>query len=249
MYASCCIRKVHMMSNASTAWVHSIQSLGAVDGPGIRCVVFFQGCPYHCPYCHNPDTQPREGGEAYTVDTLISRVSRFKSYFGETGGVTVSGGEPLLQKEFLAQFFAACHENGINTCLDTAGMYPDDGVRAVLKHTDTVLCDIKHPDRETGRKAFGVDLDATRAFLCACADTGCRVRIRHVVVPGMTDSEDNIRAVSALAHTVKTLDKIELLPFRTLCVEKYERLGIPFPLDGVPDCEKAVIERLKTFTE
>ncbi len=236
-----------MMSKACTARVHSIQSLGAVDGPGIRCVVFFQGCPYHCPYCHNPDTQPRDGGEDYTVDALAARVSRFKSYFGAEGGVTVSGGEPLLQKEFLAQFFAACHENGIHTCLDTAGTYPDDGVRAVLKHTDTVLCDIKHPDREIGREAFGVDLDATCAFLRACEEAGCRVWIRHVVVPGMTDSEDNIRAVAALAHTVATLDKIELLPFRTLCVEKYERLGIPFPLAGVADCEKAVIDRLKTI--
>ncbi len=233
---------------ARTARVHSIQSLGAVDGPGVRCVVFLQGCPYHCPYCHNPDTQPREGGEVYTVDALVKRISRFRTYFGREGGVTVSGGEPLLQKEFLAAFFASCHENGIHTCLDTAGMLPDEGIRAVLSHTDTVLCDIKHPDRTTGRMLFGVDLDATQAFLRACAEAGSRVWIRHVVVPGLTDFEDNIRAVAAIAHTVKTLDRIELLPFRTLCVEKYKQLGIPFSLAGVPDCEKALIDHLKQFT-
>ncbi len=225
----------------TTARVHSIQSLGAVDGPGVRCVIFLQGCPYHCLYCHNPDTQPRTGGTEYTVRELLARVSRFRPYFGAEGGVTVSGGEPLLQKEFLAAFFAACHDNGIGTCLDTAGTVPDDGVRAVLAHTDTVLCDIKHADCVIGRDLFGVDLDTTKAFLAACEDAGCRVWIRHVVVPNLTDSEDEIRAVAEIARCVKTLDRIELLPYRTLCTEKYDRLGIPFPLSGTPDCPTSLL--------
>ncbi|MBQ8577034.1 MAG: pyruvate formate lyase-activating protein [Clostridia bacterium] len=237
-----------MINKPIKARVHSFQSLGAVDGPGIRYVIFLQGCPYHCPYCHNPDTQPllavtnENGGGEYTVTELADRVERYKSYFGETGGVTVSGGEPLLQKEFMAEFFAECHRRGIGTCLDTAGVMPDDAVRAVLSHTDVVLCDIKHPDETKSLELFGVNLGATGEFLSACRDAHCRVWIRHVVVPGLTDTPDGIRAVERFAGAILTPEKIELLPFRKLCLEKYERLGIPFPLADTPECDKKTLE-------
>ena len=232
------------MTTTPTLRVHSFQSLGAVDGPGIRYVIFLQGCPYRCPYCHNPDTRSCSGGTEYTVEALADRVERYKTYFGAEGGVTVSGGEPLLQKNFLAAFFKECHQRGISTCLDTAGAAVDDEVREVLRHTDWVLCDIKHPDAQVCRDLFGVNLADTYAFLAACDQAGCRVRVRHVVVPGMTDGEDTIRAIAAAARECRTLDKIELLPFKKLCIQKYKTLGLPFALENTPECSPETIGRL-----
>ena len=239
------------MTTTHTLRVHSFQSLGAVDGPGLRYVIFLQGCPYRCPYCHNPDTKPFEGGTEYTVTALCDRVERYKTYFGESGdhttrgGVTVSGGEPLVQSAALAEFFAECHRRGISTCLDTAGMEPDDGVRAVLAHTDTVLCDIKHTDAEFCRTVFGTSLSATHSFLSACGDAGCEVWVRHVVVPGMTDGEVNIRALGVIAAQYPHVSKIELLPFKKLCVEKYQKLGVPFALAETEECPSETISRLR----
>lgn len=232
------------MTTTPTLRVHSFQSLGAVDGPGIRYVIFLQGCPYRCPYCHNPDTRSCSGGTEYTVEALADRVERYKTYFGAEGGVTVSGGEPLLQCEFLAAFFKECHRRGISTCLDTAGIAVDDRVREVLRYTDWVLCDIKHPDAQVCRDLFGVNLADTYAFLDACEAAGCRVRVRHVVVPGMTDSDDMILAVARAARQCGTLDKIELLPFKKLCIQKYRALGMPFALDDTPECPPETIRRL-----
>ena len=231
-------------SEIPTARVHSQQSLGAVDGPGLRYVVFLQGCPYHCPYCHNPDTQPLCGGDIYSVSELADRIERYKPYFGEQGGVTVSGGEPLLQRVFLVEFFKECHRRGISTCLDTAGLQPDERVRAVLAHTDTVLYDIKDSSNERCRDRFGIDFSIIRDFLSACDDAGCDIWVRHVVVPGMTDGKEHIRKIAALARTAKNLKKIELLPFRKLCSEKYAALGLPFPLADTPECDTELLSTL-----
>ena len=231
------------MTTTPTLRVHSFQSLGAVDGPGIRYVIFLQGCPYRCPYCHNPDTRSCSGGTEYTVEALADRVERYKTYFGAEGGVTVSGGEPLLQCEFLTAFFKECHRRGISTCLDTAGIAVDDRVREVLRYTDWVLCDIKHPDAQVCRDLFGVNLADTYAFLDACEASGCRVRVRHVVVPGMTDNDDMILAVARAARQCGTLDKIELLPFKKLCIQKYRALGMPFALEDTPECPPETIRQ------
>ncbi len=239
------------MTTTPTLRVHSFQSLGAVDGPGLRYVIFLQGCPYRCPYCHNPDTKTFDGaaGTEYTVDALCDRVERYKTYFGSNGGVTVSGGEPLVQREALAAFFAECHRRGISTCLDTAGMEPDDTVCAVLRHTDTVLCDIKHTNEGDCRTMFGTSLSATKAFLAACCDAGCRIWVRHVVVPGMTDGGEHIRTLGTIAAGFSNVDKIELLPFKKLCVEKYKKLGIPFALADIPECSAETIARLYEILE
>ena len=225
--------------------VHSFQSLGAVDGPGIRFVVFLQGCPYRCPYCHNPDTRAFSGGTEFIVDEIVSKVLRYKTYFGEQGGVTVSGGEPLMQAEFVAELFEALHEKGINTALDTAGVKVTDTVMRVLKSTDTVLCDIKFPTDEQYKAHIGTGIDTVLSFLSACNKTDAHVIIRHVVVPGMTDEEESIKQIYSLAKTAKNLKKIELLPFRKLCLQKYDELGFEFPLRDTPECSQDTIEKLK----
>ncbi len=225
--------------------VHSFQSFGAVDGPGIRFVVFMQGCPYCCPYCHNPDTRPFINGTEYTVDEIVAKAERYKTYFGEKGGVTVSGGEPLMQAEFVAELFEALHEKGITTALDTAGVKVTDNVRRVLESTDTVLCDIKFPTDEQYKKYIGTGIDTVTEFINECNKTDADVVVRHVVVPGMTDSEDNIKSISQLASSVKKLTKIELLPFKKLCEQKYKELGLEFPLSAVPECDNKTIEQLK----
>ena len=183
--------------------VHSFQSLGAVDGPGLRYMIFLQGCPYHCPWCHNPDTQSMSGGTEYTVEELVARVSRYRSYFDASGGgVTLSGGEPLMQRRGAAELFRALHEVSIRTALDTAGMRPDAGVEALLTHTDTVLCDLKFPDDARYRAHIGIPLQDVLDFLALCERMGKEVIIRHVVVPTMTDSPESVRSISALAHSV-----------------------------------------------
>ena len=237
------------MTTTHTLRVHSFQSLGAVDGPGLRYVIFLQGCPYRCPYCHNPDTKPFGGGTEYSVTSLCNRVERYKTYFGQDGGVTVSGGEPLMQRASLAEFFSECHCRGISTCLDTAGMEPDPLVCEVLAHTDTVLCDIKHSTDDQCRSMFGTSLETTKTFLAACDEAGCRIRIRHVVVPDLTDGEDHIRTIGEIAKSYVHFEKIELLPFKKLCLEKYQKLGIPFPLENTPECPTETITHLYSIID
>lgn len=233
------------MNSSLKGKVHSFQSLGAVDGPGIRFVVFMQGCPYRCPYCHNPDTRPFSGGEEYTVEEIVKKAVRFKTYFGEKGGVTVSGGEPLAQAEFVAELFEQLHKVGINTALDTAGYPVNEAVKKVLRHTDTVLCDIKFPTDEQYKNHIGTSLEATLSFIDECNNYNTDIIIRHVVVPGMTDSEENIKKISELAKRAKSLQKIELLSFKKLCVQKYDELGLDFPLKNTPECTAEKIEQLK----
>ena len=235
-----------MAQNEIKGFVHSFNSLGAVDGPGIRFIVFMQGCPYRCPYCHNPDTRAFSGGVPYSPMQVVDKAVRYRSYFGEKGGVTVSGGEPLCQSEFVAELFKALHGRGINTCLDTAGVKPDKNVERVLEHTDTVLCDIKFPTEEEYLKRVGGSLDSTLQFLRLCNKMGVTVIIRHVVVPGMTDTEESILAIKSLLSDIK-YEMIELLPFRKLCTQKYSALGIEFPLKDTPECTKDTINKLKAL--
>lgn len=231
--------------------IHSFQSLGAVDGPGVRFVVFMQGCPYRCPYCHNPDTREFSGGEEYTADEIVEKALRYKTYFEASGGgVTVSGGEPLCQAEFVAELFEKLHRAGINTALDTAAAAPSDAVRAALENTDTVLCDIKFPDAERYKTLIGTEQENVTGFLKLCAELGKNVIVRHVVVPGMTDSTGSVLKVKALAESILGKVQIELLPFKKLCAGKYKALGIPFPLADTPECtEEKILELYKYISK
>ena len=235
-----------------TGRIHSFQSLGAVDGPGLRFVVFLQGCPMRCMYCHNPDTWLPEGGTEYTVDEVVSKILRYRTYFGKDGGVTVSGGEALMQAEFVTDLFRALKAEGINTCLDTSGVmhtgdYSEEDLSLInnlLSVTDLVICDIKFITEKDYRAHTGGSLSSVLAFLSLTQTAKVPLWVRHVVVPGFTDSEDEVRAMVALAHRYDNLKRIELLPFRKLCVTKYEQLGIPFRCADIPECDEATIARL-----
>ena len=224
--------------------VSSVQSLGAVDGPGLRYVVFLQGCPLRCRYCHNPETWPMNGGTLRTAEELCATVQRYRTYFGENGGVTVSGGEPLMQPEFVAELFEHLHRVHIHTALDTSGAGDLKKAEAVLRHTDLVLCDLKFPTEETYRENCGGSLQHTLQFLKLCERMQIPVWIRHVVAPGLTDTVESLRAVQALCAGFSNIEKIEWLPFKNICITKYENLGIPFPMQDAPAVSTAYLDTL-----
>lgn len=226
--------------------IHSIQTMGAVDGPGIRAVVFLQGCPLRCAYCHNPDTWDASEGEEVSSDFVSGKILRLKNFYVK-GGVTVSGGEPLLQGAFVNDLFKTMRMHGLHTALDTSGFGPDENIHLALKYTDLVLCDLKFPTESAYKAHTGGSLKQVLSFLDIVKQKEIPLWIRHVVVPGLTDSEENIREIARIAKSYKNLKKIELLPFKKMCVTKYESMGIPFPLINTPECAKERIEYLNTL--
>ncbi len=226
--------------------INSLQSLGAADGPGIRYTVFLQGCSLRCAYCHNPDTWVG-GGTQMTASEIFEKIMRCVPYFGNDGGVTVSGGEPLLQGEFVTELFSLCKENGINTALDTSGFCMDSHTEKLLSATDLVMCDIKFTTEELYKKYTGGSLESVLLFLETVQNTVPSLWVRHVVVPDLTDTEKEIKEVIRLSTGFKNLKKIELLPFRSICKSKYDKLGIEFPLENTPDCTRESIEHLRTL--
>ena len=229
--------------NNNTGRVNSFQSLGAVDGPGVRFVIFMQGCPLRCAYCHNPETWGTEGKE-YPVEEIYEKSLRCRPYFGREGGVTVSGGEPLMQWEFVSELFQKLNKKGIHTALDTSGIGSLYGAGEVLKHTDLVLCDLKFVSEETYKKHCGGSLEQVLAFLRLTEERQIPLWIRHVVVPGLTDTWDSVSKLAVMAGSFTNLEKLELLPFRKLCVGKYDALGIPFPLADCEECPDETIREL-----
>lgn len=228
-----------------TGTIHSLESMGLVDGPGVRAVVFLQGCPLRCRYCHNPDTQPMTGGTEITAEELTRRLLRFRPYFARGGGVTFSGGEPLMQPEFLAEMLRRLQENGIHTCLDTAGAGCGN-YQEILAHTDLVLFDVKHEDPNSYHALTGGDIRRPRDFVEAVRRADVPMWVRHVVVPGLTDSGAHMAALRDYIKTLPRVERVELLPYHTLGVRKYAALGRPYSLSGVPEMDKdrcAVLEQ------
>ena len=224
--------------------VHSLQSLGTVDGPGVRFVVFMQGCPLRCGCCHNPDTWDFCGGEEYSADQLVKKIERFKEYFGDEGGVTVSGGEPLLQAEFVRELFELCHEKGINTCLDTSGFVMNGDVNALLAVCDRVLLDVKYTDPALYRDHVGCELDCVLKFLDRLCEMKIPTVLRQVTIPTLNDDEENIARLKAIAQSHENVEKIELLPFRKICSQKYENMGIGFKFGHLPEADAECMKRL-----
>lgn len=217
-----------------TGRIHSFQSLGTLDGPGVRFVVFLQGCPLRCGCCHNPDTWALNGGQEYTAAAVFAKMIRFREYFGKDGGITLSGGEPLLQSDFCKVLFALCKDAGVHTCLDTSGCLLNDGVKEVLALTDRVLLDIKYTSEKDYQDHVGCELAAVLDFLAYINAQKIPTTLRQVIIPTKNDTEENVRALKNLANTHRCVDKVELLPFKKICQVKYDQMGIPFPFGGLP---------------
>lgn len=223
--------------------VHSIESMGLVDGPGIRVVVFLQGCALRCKYCHNPDTWAANGGEEYTPEQLVKKIERFKTYFASSGGgATFSGGEPLRQPEFLLETLKLCKSKGINTCIDTAG-YGFGDYDEILKYTDLVLFDIKHFTPEGYKNVTLMNIDESLKFLEAMKRNNTKMWIRHVVVPGLTDDVEHLKELKKYIDEIPNVEKVELLPYHLLGTNKYEGLGIKYPLENVKAMDKELIKK------
>lgn len=233
-----------------TGNIHSFESFGTVDGPGIRFVVFMQGCPMRCLYCHNPDTWQTGAGKEYSAEQVVQNILRYKNYFAGGGGVTVSGGEPMLQAEFVKELFTLLKANGIHTALDTSGILfqPQDVHRfdGLLSVTDLVLLDIKHIDDERHRELTRHSNGNVLAFARYLSDIGKPMWIRHVLVPGITDSDGYLQKLSRFIKTLKTVERVEVLPYHTMGKVKYEKLGMQYPLkDTLPPTAERVTNAKK----
>ena len=229
------------------AKVHSVESFGTVDGPGIRFVIFLQGCSLRCKYCHNRDTWDINGGEYKSVDEIIEKIKNYKNYIIPSGGgVTVTGGEPLLQVKFLIELFKRLKEENIHTCIDTSGMFGiTDDIKKVLELTDLVLLDIKHIDDEKCKDLVGSSNKKELEFARYLSDNGKHMWIRQVLVPGYTDKEEDLKKLKEFLTTLKTVDKVEILPYHDMGRFKWEQLGLEYPLDGVRVANNEDVERAK----
>ncbi len=227
--------------------IHSFESLAAVDGEGLRYAVFLAGCPLRCAYCHNPDTWKKQGREM-DGEALVRKLARYKPYFGEDGGVTFSGGEPLLQAEFLRDMMSSLAREEIGYVIDTSGGVPlTDAVREVLGGAQSVLLDLKFPDEEAYRRYTGHGIGETMEMLAYLDSIGKKTRIRTVVVPGLNDSEEILRKYAELVKPFSCVDRYELLGFHTMGFFKYEKLGLENPMKDIPPMDRDRLDRLQTF--
>lgn len=224
--------------------VHSIQSLGTVDGPGIRFVVFLQGCHLRCKCCHNPDTWDISAGKEMSPAELFEKVKRYREYFGEEGGITLSGGEPLLQADAAYELLKLCKEAEINTCIDTSGAVMNECVKRLLSVTDRVLLDIKYTNDYDYRKNVGCSMKSVTEFLDYINSQAIPTTLRQVIIPTLNDNVENITCLKDIRNSHSCVDSVELLPFRKLCETKYNNLGISFPLSDVPEPTKELMNKL-----
>jgi len=227
--------------------VHSFQSLGAVDGPGVRFVVFLQGCNLRCGCCHNPDTWEINSGEVYSAEDIAKRVLRYKEYFGNDGGITISGGEPLLQPEFVKEIFDLCHQNGINTCIDTSGSILNDNIKSMLSVTDRVLLDIKYANDEQYQKYVGCSIKKPLKFLDYLQEANIPTTLRQVIIPTLNDNYESVLQLKRIAEMHNCVDGIELLPFKKFCQVKYDEMNIKFPFASFREPNKDEITKLESL--
>ena len=219
--------------------IHSLETFGTVDGPGVRFVVFFQGCPMRCQYCHNPDTWKIEDGEEMSADEIIDRFERNRSFY-QTGGITATGGEPMLQFDFLTELFTKAKAKGIHTCLDTSGiMFPGKQIEQLMSVTDLVMLDIKHINDEEHQKLTGQSNSKILAFAKYLDSIGKPVWIRHVVVPGITFEEKELTELGMFLKTLHNVEKLEVLPYHSMGKVKYDNLGMDYVLKDTPQLTKA----------
>ncbi len=230
--------------------VHSIETFGTVDGPGIRFILFMQGCPLRCKYCHNRDTWDPKSGKEYTTDEIIAEASKYKSYMDASGGgITASGGEATLQPEFLTELFAKAKKNNIHTCLDTSGFVNIDVVDPILDNTDLVLLDLKHMIDEESKSLTGVGVEKSLNLAKHLDERNIPVWIRHVLVPGVTDSKENLEALGEFVSTLNNVERLELLPYHSMGVHKWENMGLDYELKNVEDATSDDVAKASEIVE
>lgn len=226
--------------------IHSLETFGTVDGPGTRYVVFLQGCPLRCLYCHNPDTWDTKGGQTIEVSEIIENYERNRAFYKE-GGITVTGGEPLLQIDFLIELFIEAKKHNIHTCIDTSGIVYNpqnmtlmQKLDTLIQYTDLVMLDIKHIDPEEHKKLTAHSNDAILKFAQYLSDKGIPIWIRHVVVPTITDNDEYLFKLGYFLGSLKTVKVLDVLPYHTMGKAKYENLGMPYPLEGIEPLDKEI---------
>lgn len=230
----------------SMARIHSIETFGTVDGPGIRFVVFMQGCNLQCKYCHNRDTWDTCGGHIVNVDDLVSKIENYENYFISSGGVTISGGEPLLQVKFLINLFKKLKEKNIHTAIDTSGMINiTEDIKELISLTDLFLLDIKHINDEKCKELVGFSNKKELEFAKYLSDNNKSMWIRQVLIPGITDNKDDLLELKKFINSLKTLEKIELLPYHSIGKYKWDKLGYKYELEEIPDATDEDIKRAK----
>lgn len=235
------------MSNNIVGKIHSFETFGAVDGPGIRFIIFVQGCGLRCKYCQNRDTWDTTTGKEYSVQEIVSKVIRYKNYFDASGGgVTVSGGEPLLQADFLIELFTELKKIGISTAIDTSGNFPiTDKIKEVIELTDLFLLDIKCINDDLCKDLVGHSNKLELAFAKYLSDNNKRIWIRQVIVPGYTDKEEDLIKLKEFLSELKTIEKIDILPYHNLGKYKWENLGLDYPLENTRTATQDDVEKVK----
>ena len=234
-----------------TGYVHSLESFGSVDGPGVRFVIFLSGCAMRCQFCHNPDTWKLSAGTLYTAEELIKRALKYRAYWGSKGGITVSGGEPLLQLDFLLELFQKAKEAGIHTALDTSGnpFTREEPFfskwKKLMEVTDLVLLDIKHIDEEQHKLLTGQSNHNILDMAGELSDMGKPVWIRHVLVPERNDTDAYLNRLAEFLHTLRNVERVEVLPYHTMGIYKWENLGLSYPLKGIAPPAKERVEHAK----
>lgn len=231
--------------------IHSTESFGAADGPGVRFIVFMQGCHMRCRYCHNPDTWKMDGGDEVTADEILKRALRFKPYWGKDGGITISGGEPLLQIDFVIELFKKAKDLGINTCIDTAGnpFTKEEPFfskfEELMKYTDLLLLDLKEINPTRHKDLTGFDNSNIIEMAKYLSEINKPVWIRHVLVPEHSDFDEDLDALGDFIDTLSNVDRVEILPYHTLGKFKWENLGIPYTLESISPPSAERIENAK----
>lgn len=224
--------------------IKDIETMGSADGPGVRLVLFLAGCKLRCKYCHNPETWQMTGFKReISSEEVLKTYNKYKVYYGETGGVTFSGGEPLLQSEFLLETIKLLKENGIHTAIDTAGV--GDGYKEVLKLVDLVILDVKAVESDEYKFITGREIDDFNKFLADCQKLNKKLWLRQVIVPGINDDEAHVLKLKEFANGLKNIERIELLPYHSMAKSKYQELNIPYPLGDTPNMDKFRCQELE----
>ena len=231
-----------------TGNINSFETMGLVDGPGVRFVVFMQGCPLRCAYCHNPEMwNAKEAKIQMTPEELLKKVLRYKVYFKNDGGVTVSGGEPLLQAKFVEGFFKLCKQNNIHTCLDTSGF--GENYETLLDYCDLVILDVKELDANKYEKLVGKKIEKFKKFLQICQEKGKKMWLRQVIVPNYNDTKESVLKLKEFAKDLTNIEKIELLPYHDMAKNKYKKLGLEYRLKDVPPMDKKKCKDLERLLQ